>query len=389
MTLSPKRAIPSDSLPGDRSGAHTGHSSLRPGGRCGAGLGELPTRLRFVHVPHAGDVPGTATPAALSTMTATKPRDLKDDIMSTHDGPHLAPEHDEDGTPIAGTLSTGWDIAFGCRVNYGPGPDGKLRVSVNVSDRAQRDGVATQDTTPHHLRALATHLLAIANEHENERPCQTGPFQWSAFGATYPDTACHNGVCYDLDGAGTFAGIPCPFCDPVGYFSYEFDDDIEPTCAACLTRHTPDTIRFHDGPSLTWTLTCTECASTQPALMRAYDSPTTPPTPSPEQTLATLRALHRPDNTWSCGAQTPTPVDTKHSNGKVSSRETLTCALNANHDGPHVDRISCWNRHEFTDAVPGTPLDRRRCACTLPYAGCETAAALDAANVPVPQNATA
>jgi hypothetical protein len=80
--------------------------------------------------------------------------------------PDLQPDYDEDGSPIPGTLSAGWDISWGCRINFGPGPDGDLRVDVHVSDKAQKDGVAQLPTTPDDLRALANHLYRIAADQE-------------------------------------------------------------------------------------------------------------------------------------------------------------------------------------------------------------------------------
>lgn len=79
--------------------------------------------------------------------------------------PSLEPEYDENG-PIPGTLTAAWDIAFGCRVNFGPAPDGTLQVSVHVSDRAQRNGVAVLATSPEQLRTLARQLETVATEQE-------------------------------------------------------------------------------------------------------------------------------------------------------------------------------------------------------------------------------
>ena len=62
--------------------------------------------------------------------------------------PDLFAEHDEDGAPRPGTLAVGWDMSFGCQINVAPNCDGDLQVSVHVSDRAQRDCVATRAITP-------------------------------------------------------------------------------------------------------------------------------------------------------------------------------------------------------------------------------------------------
>lgn len=84
--------------------------------------------------------------------------------------PDLDSQHDEDGEPIDGTLSAGWDVSFGCRINFGPSPDGDLRVHVSVSDHAKRSGVAVSPTTPQQLRTLAAHLLAVADSVEPAAP---------------------------------------------------------------------------------------------------------------------------------------------------------------------------------------------------------------------------
>lgn len=79
-------------------------------------------------------------------------------------GPELTAEHDENGEWDPTTLNAGWDVAFGCRINFGPDPSGNQRVSVHVSDRAQRDGVAVTAATPWDYRQLAAHLLRVADQ---------------------------------------------------------------------------------------------------------------------------------------------------------------------------------------------------------------------------------
>jgi hypothetical protein len=60
------------------------------------------------------------------------------------------------------TLYVGWDISFGCRINFGPSFD-RFEVSVHVSDAAKRDGYARIATTSDELRLLAAHLVAVAD----------------------------------------------------------------------------------------------------------------------------------------------------------------------------------------------------------------------------------
>lgn len=106
------------------------------------------------------------------------------------------------------------------------------------------------------------------------KSCTGGqPFHWSAFGARYPDTVCVDGQCADLGADySTAAGIACPFCDPSGFFDYQFGGAYtEPTCGTCGLRGIdPAEVTFHDGPALTCTVFCSRCASEQPAAMREY-----------------------------------------------------------------------------------------------------------------------
>jgi hypothetical protein len=83
--------------------------------------------------------------------------------------PHLLTEMYEDAELRSdddqmdpSTLYVGWDISFGCRLNFGPSFD-RFEVSVHVSDAAKRDGVARLATTPDELRLFAAHLVAVAD----------------------------------------------------------------------------------------------------------------------------------------------------------------------------------------------------------------------------------
>lgn len=79
--------------------------------------------------------------------------------------PSLWAEHDQDGEPDwdLSTLTASWDVSFGCRINFGPDPDGVLRVSVHVSDAAKRDGMARLPVTPDDLRQMAVYLNDVAD----------------------------------------------------------------------------------------------------------------------------------------------------------------------------------------------------------------------------------
>lgn len=101
--------------------------------------------------------------------------------------------------------------------------------------------------------------------------CPGGMFQWSAFGANYMDTYCQGGQLFDAD-SNTGGEIPCPFCDPAGFWDYEGgDSETIPTCEKCeskLPDHTP--LTFHDGAGLTMTAACPTCGD-QTMLWREYD----------------------------------------------------------------------------------------------------------------------
>ena len=95
-----------------------------------------------------------------------------------------------------------------------------------------------------------------------------GHLQWSAFGATYPDTVCSGALTWTPGtdpGPGVLCDaaddlrpkeVPCPFCDPEGFLAWNWSEgmialwstDLTPVPAAAA-------IHFHDGPALWWTAT--------------------------------------------------------------------------------------------------------------------------------------
>ena len=60
------------------------------------------------------------------------------------------------------TPTSGWDIEFGCRINFGWDEDGELRAFVSISDAAQRNGCAHGSVTPQQLEAFADQLKVVA-----------------------------------------------------------------------------------------------------------------------------------------------------------------------------------------------------------------------------------
>lgn len=96
-----------------------------------------------------------------------------------------------------------------------------------------------------------------------------GHLEWSAFGASYPDTVCAsaltwpaghegNGLC-DADDDFREKEVPCPFCDPDGFIDHEFsvsDGEHVILWAHDETAVHPEVeIHFHDGKALWWTAT--------------------------------------------------------------------------------------------------------------------------------------
>ncbi len=94
-----------------------------------------------------------------------------------------------------------------------------------------------------------------------------GHFQWSAFGATYPDTVCSSalewdegyiawGLC-DADDNFREKGVPCPFCNPEDFLEYQWGAP-EERSIIWESDGTPvagSDIHFHDGQALWWTAT--------------------------------------------------------------------------------------------------------------------------------------
>lgn len=94
-----------------------------------------------------------------------------------------------------------------------------------------------------------------------------GHLTWSAFGASYPDSACSSALDWsdcdytpvaelcDADDDYRPKGVPCPFCDPKGFTEYEFAE----ATALWASDESPvlagTEIHYHDGRSLTWTAT--------------------------------------------------------------------------------------------------------------------------------------
>ena len=106
-----------------------------------------------------------------------------------------------------------------------------------------------------------------------------GDFQWSAFGADPPDTACSTSLAWkrgkkpktpvlcDVNKNNKPSDIPCPMCNPKGFEKYlEVPEKyvwVWPDRTP-LTKNTE--IHFHDGDILTWSATHPDLGE-QPVIM--------------------------------------------------------------------------------------------------------------------------
>lgn len=83
-------------------------------------------------------------------------------LRPTLGDPEVVYELDEEGQPIPCTPTAGWDIGFGCRLNFGWDPDGQLAVTVSISDDVQKNGVAKRKVTAKQLTDLSGQLVRVA-----------------------------------------------------------------------------------------------------------------------------------------------------------------------------------------------------------------------------------
>lgn len=83
------------------------------------------------------------------------------DIKPVLGEPGISYDYDEHRF-IPCTPTVGWDLAFGCRINFGWDDEGTLSASVSISDATQRNGCAHGTVTPEQLEEFADQLLLIA-----------------------------------------------------------------------------------------------------------------------------------------------------------------------------------------------------------------------------------
>jgi hypothetical protein len=88
--------------------------------------------------------------------------------------PDFAYEYDEDGEKSG--VSAGWDLAFGCRVNFNL-DDGEPYVSVSFSDYERRNGGCNRSVTREQIRGFAYYLIQMTEEMDGFLPSTEGGAQ--------------------------------------------------------------------------------------------------------------------------------------------------------------------------------------------------------------------
>lgn len=66
--------------------------------------------------------------------------------------------------PQPDPASAGWDISYGCRLNYGHSPDGPLVVNIQLGPDYDGTGIIRREVTPEQLIEHAQHLLRVARD---------------------------------------------------------------------------------------------------------------------------------------------------------------------------------------------------------------------------------
>lgn len=84
-----------------------------------------------------------------------KPAATPDEIADLAQESGCPPEDDP--------ASAGWDISYGCRLNYGHSPDGPLVVDIQLGPDYDGTGVIRRTVTPEQLVEHAQYLLAVAD----------------------------------------------------------------------------------------------------------------------------------------------------------------------------------------------------------------------------------
>lgn len=69
--------------------------------------------------------------------------------------------------PQPDPASAGWDVSYGCRLNYGHSPDGPLVVNIQLGPDYDGSGVIRRTVTPEQLIEHAQHLLRVVRDEIN------------------------------------------------------------------------------------------------------------------------------------------------------------------------------------------------------------------------------
>lgn len=97
------------------------------------------------------------------------------DIKPVYGHPEFTPptscdEHCDPGC-VHHVASAGWDLSFGSRLNVGrvDTSDGRLVVSLHLSDDALANGMVYREVTPQQIADFARHLLAVVGAEQVAR----------------------------------------------------------------------------------------------------------------------------------------------------------------------------------------------------------------------------
>ena len=117
------------------------------------------------------------------------------------------------------------------------------------------------------LQSNALRLITALERQVGKEECP-GDFEWSAFGAEYPDTVCANSlkwpagqhpgaVLCDADDDLCSGSVPCPMCDPQGFREYLWGGGDTILVWAEDEALVPQDVEvhFHDAKALWWTAT--------------------------------------------------------------------------------------------------------------------------------------
>lgn len=79
--------------------------------------------------------------------------------------------------PVPDPASAGWDLSYGCRLNYGRDIDGVLVVDLQLGPDYDGSGAVRRAVTPDQILAHAAHLTRVAaDELDAIRDQPAGPF---------------------------------------------------------------------------------------------------------------------------------------------------------------------------------------------------------------------